>query len=66
MSFELKAYSGEGQIGYWEKVHHCEGGQALGQAPQGSGHGLSLPEFKKNLDCVLSIGFEFLSCPVWS
>lgn len=53
MSFELKAYSGEGQIGYWEKVHHCEGGQALGQAPQGSGHGPRLLELKKNLDSAL-------------
>ncbi len=44
----------------------ARGWLSLGQAPQGSGHGLSLPEFKKNLDCVLSIGFEFLSCPVWS
>uniref|UniRef100_A0A8C4V756 DNA helicase n=1 Tax=Falco tinnunculus TaxID=100819 RepID=A0A8C4V756_FALTI len=34
-----EAASGGVHIGPWEKVLHCEGGQSLAQAPQGSGHG---------------------------
>lgn len=31
-----------------------EGGQTLEQAPQGSGYGLKMPEFKKHLGNVFS------------
>lgn len=35
----LRAASGKVQTGYWEKVLYWEGGEALEQAPRGSGHG---------------------------
>ena len=37
-----------------------EGGQALAQAPQGSGHSLKLPQFKKHLDSALIHTVNFL------
>lgn len=40
-------------------------GQALTQAPQGSGYGPKLPEFKKNLDNVLRFVVLILCGPVW-
>ena len=42
------------------------GGWALEQAPQGSGHGPKLLEFKKRLDNALSHTVWFLGGPVWS
>ena len=35
----LRAASGRVQNRHWEKALHREGGQAVEQAPQGSGHG---------------------------
>ena len=42
------------------------GGWALEQAPQGSGHGPKLLEFKKHLDNALSHTVRFFGGPVWS
>lgn len=41
------------QAEYQEKVLHPESGQALGQAPQGSGHGTEPAGVKKHLDNTL-------------
>lgn len=37
----------------------------MAQAPQGSGYGPKLPEFKKNLDNVLRFVVSILCGPVW-
>ena len=48
--------SEEGEAGQQEKM----GGWALEQAPQGSGHGIKLPKFKKRLDNILRHMIWFL------
>jgi len=46
---------GQVQVVYQEKVLYGEGGQALEQALQGSGHIIELLKFNKHLDNSLSL-----------
>ncbi|RMB97149.1 hypothetical protein DUI87_26433 [Hirundo rustica rustica] len=48
-----EAESGEVYVSYQKKILHPEAGWALEQAPQRSGHSISLTEFKKFVDNAL-------------
>ena len=61
-----EAVTEEVQAGYQEKVLQQEGGQALEQGPQGSGHGTELPQSKKHLHNTLRDLMWFLCGTMWS
>ena len=50
---------GGGQAGCYGKVLHPEGGQALGQAPQGNGHQQACQSSKSILTMLSDIWFDF-------